>query len=242
MPLKDVVSRQDAQCDARENERLDVLVEADGLIGSGERVTVILHNISSSGMLIQSHQMLYLNQSIQIDMPEAGLVAATVIWQSKPLYGCRFVQPLPRAALSAIRLRNPLPIELDPAVEDDGNSQLPQRLRNLREQKGFSLAALSRRSGISKPSIWAWETGKTMPRPRSIRSLAAALGVSAAEIWGREMATSATMSGALDADASACTEMSKIHGRLADAVHSARQSIAEAAGVAVDRVKISIEL
>src|SRR5690606_5183042 len=111
----------------------------------------------------------------------------SIIWTSDNLYGCKFAQPLSRAALSAAKLRNSLIAE--PDVRDGANGaaeamSLPQRLRHLREQKGLSLAALSRRSGISKPSIWAWEAGKPMPRPRSIQALAGALGMTAAEVWG----------------------------------------------------------
>lgn len=244
MAFKDVVSKQDQLFDGRESERIELMIETDGLVGSGERVKVILHNISTSGVLIETGQALQLTQNIHVDVPEAGQVAATIIWSSEQLYGCRFIKPISRAALSAAKLRNPLPSELDPAVEAAQSGQLSQRLRRLREQKGFSLAALSRRSGISKPSIWAWETGKTMPRPRSIHSLAAALGVSASEIWGHDAAAHGHRGSGPDRNAVAnpvYSDGSGEQGAIADAVHAARQSIAGAAGVLPARVKITIE-
>lgn len=241
MPVKDALSKQDQIFEGRDSERIELMIEADGLVGSDKCVKVVLHNISTSGVLIETGQPLQLAQTIHVDVPEAGQVAAAVIWSSDQLYGCRFVKPLSRAALSAVKLRNPLPSELDPAAETARGSQLSQRLRNLREQKGFSLAALSRRSGISKPSIWAWETGKTTPRPRSIHSLAAALGVSASEIWGRDEEAEPYQDAEAAVLSPAFAPLPGERGGIADTVNAARQSVAAAAGVIPARVKISIE-
>jgi hypothetical protein len=70
-------------------------------------VQVLIHNISASGMLLESSAVLAQQDGIDVDIPEAGTVQASVVWVSDNLYGCQFVQPLSRAALSAAILRSP---------------------------------------------------------------------------------------------------------------------------------------
>lgn len=226
--------------DSRRSQRVELLIEIDGQFAQGQEMKVYAHNLSSTGVLIDSDAPLEIGQKIQVHLPEAGPTEASVVWGSDSLYGCRLTQPLSRAALSAAKLRNLMPKDEadesgDAASADDQErsaTALAHRLRILRENKGLSLAALSRQSGISKPSIWAWETGKTTPRPRSISILANALGVPAAEIWGRSEPSVIGSSFAAE----------PMHGRsIEDVVAAARQQIAAAAGVDPQRVKISIE-
>lgn len=226
--------------DSRRSQRVELLIEIDGQVAQGQELKVYAHNLSSTGILIDSESPLEIGQKIQMHLPEAGPTEAAVIWGSDSLYGCRLTHPLSRAALSAAKLRNLLPKdgldESDDTQEADDQARsgaaLAHRLRILRENKGLSLAALSRQSGISKPSIWAWETGKTTPRPRSISILANALGVPPAEIWGR---SEPSVNGSTFVS-------STVNGRSAEeVVAAARQQIAAATGVDPQRVKISIE-
>ncbi|HET6537819.1 MAG TPA: helix-turn-helix domain-containing protein [Sphingopyxis sp.] len=244
MTSNDIASNQHAAREARGSERVELMIETDGLIGPGVAARVMLHNLSATGVLVETEAALDIAQLIHLNLPEAGQVAASIIWTSDNLYGCKFAQPLSRAALSAAKLRNSLIAE--PDVRDGANGadgapeamSLPQRLRHLREQKGLSLAALSRRSGISKPSIWAWETGKTMPRPRSIQALAGALGMTAAEVWGlapSEMGCEAEQG--FSSAGAAISSGKDLH----DAVAAARIALAEAAGVSQAQIKITIE-
>lgn len=244
MTSNDIALNQHVAREARGSERVELMIETDGLIGPGVAARVVLHNLSATGVLVETEAALEIAQVIHLNLPEAGPVAASIIWTSDNLYGCKFAQPLSRAALSAAKLRNSLiaePDVRDRADGPDGAEQpisLPQRLRHLREQKGLSLAALSRRSGISKPSIWAWETGKTMPRPRSIKALAGALGMTAAEVWGMETGEMGS-----DADQGSLSGNAAISSGkgLHQAVAAARDALAEAAGVLPAQVKISIE-
>jgi len=55
-----------------------------------------------------------------------------------------------------------------------------QRLRDLRERRVLTLEELGKKAGVHYTSIARIETGKAeRPHPRTIRKLAAALGVSA---------------------------------------------------------------
>ncbi len=57
-----------------------------------------------------------------------------------------------------------------------------QRLRELRRQKVLSMRELEEASGVSYNTIWRLETGKTGAQPRTIRKIAAALGVDPSEL------------------------------------------------------------
>jgi transcriptional regulator with XRE-family HTH domain len=61
------------------------------------------------------------------------------------------------------------------------------KLRNLRERQALSLRELSNLSGVNYNAIWRIEVGRTGAQPRTVRRLAAALGVEPHELMkGRE--------------------------------------------------------
>ena len=221
-------------------DRLRLNLAVEGAVAPGQGTEVIVHNLSVSGVLIETAADLMMGQDIAIALPEAGDVVASVVWQSERLYGCRFRQPLPRAALSAARLRNPLPSDFDPADRADGDTDadaeetLGARLRRLRQARGLSLAGLAQAAGLSKPSIWAWENGTTAPRHTSLLALARALDVPEQQLTG--VAAMVGLRASARAEADAESDMLKVE------IAAARRRIALAAGVDAASVRIMIEL
>ncbi len=57
-----------------------------------------------------------------------------------------------------------------------------ERLRELREDKMFSQTELAKMAGITQAAISGFERGERKAQPRSIRRLAAALGVEPREL------------------------------------------------------------
>ena len=57
-----------------------------------------------------------------------------------------------------------------------------QRLRTLRQQRVLTLRELEERSGVAYNTIWHLENGKREAQPRTLRKLAAALGVEPSEL------------------------------------------------------------
>ncbi len=57
-----------------------------------------------------------------------------------------------------------------------------RKLRELRQRRVLTLHELEERSGVAYNTIWRLENGKTGAQPRTIRKLAAALGVDAEEL------------------------------------------------------------
>lgn len=57
-----------------------------------------------------------------------------------------------------------------------------ERLRELRRRRVLTLKELEERSGVAYNTIWRLEKGKTGAQPRTLRKLAAALGVDPSEL------------------------------------------------------------
>jgi hypothetical protein len=85
-------------------------------LGSSLQTTgeaVVIHDVSSTGMLIETSAQLSVVGPLEIDLPEAGITQAFVVWNSGQFYGCEFKQRIPQAAISAAMLRSPPASPLD---------------------------------------------------------------------------------------------------------------------------------
>jgi len=230
MPIHAMIEEQQTADAQRGAARMHMRFEAPGSLDGSEGTMVVIHNLSATGMLIETATDLAIGQRLTVALPEASDSAATIVWRSEALAGCRFDRPLSRAALSAAQLRNPLPGDVDPARAPDGDEMLAQRLLRLRKERGLSRAALSVRTGFSRPSIWAWESGKTVPRRSNLPALAEALGISEQEL--------------LAGDTPARTHAAGSPGTAEEVralVESSKEEIAALAGVEPANVKIAIE-
>ena len=199
--------------DPRGAHRRTLRLGVTGHFGHGSPGTVTVHNISATGLLIETAVPLAEGDQFAVELPEAGEQTAQIVWASAPMYGCRFAEPLTTAALSAAQLRGeasaPSPVE---TADDFGT-----RLHRLRREAGLSLGDIAARLGVSKPTVWAWEHGKSRPVEKRLSALADALGVTPA---GLEPA----MSGPVEE------------------LENSRRRIAQAYGVEPVRVRIMIEL
>ena len=68
-------------------------------------------------------------------------------------------------------------------------SRKPLRLRELREERGFSQYDLAQQSGVGRSTIAALETGERGAQPNTVRALARALGVSVPDLYGTHITT-----------------------------------------------------
>lgn len=72
--------------------------------GTGsEQVTV--HDLSLTGALLETSVPMLVGAIFEIELPHAGSVEATVVWNSGEFYGCQFELPIAPAALSAAQLQ-----------------------------------------------------------------------------------------------------------------------------------------
>ena len=92
-----------------------------GVAAGADPVTV--HDLSLTGALIETREPMLVGAIFEVELPHAGKVEATVVWNSGEFYGCQFELPISPAALSAAQLQSqPGPKDapdgaLDPVAE-----------------------------------------------------------------------------------------------------------------------------
>lgn len=92
--------------------------------GSGDQ-SVNVHDLSLTGALLETSVPMLVGQSFEVELPEAGKVDATIVWNSGEFYGCQFDLPIPPSVLSAALLKS--------APERQGNGAVADPLAELRE-------------------------------------------------------------------------------------------------------------
>lgn len=200
-------------------------LEISGLASGGSEANVTIHNISAAGLLIETALDLARGEELALDLPEAGIVTASIVWRSERLYGCAFERPLGTAALAAAQLQGLAPgappVSAFPLAANTSSAEgLGHRLNRLRREAGLTLADVAAVLGVSKPTVWAWEKGKARPLPERLGAIAAALGV----------------------PPEALSDAPGPAGTAATVIEDCRTRIAEACGTTPDAVKIMIEL
>jgi transcriptional regulator with XRE-family HTH domain len=213
---------QEPQGGKRRNTRRNLRLQTQGISAARGATEVLIHNISASGLLLESQNALAPGEEIVIELPHAGTTAARVVWASGRLYGCEFDVALSAGALSAVELRSTVSRDIaspdkqlaSPPAEDFGH-----RLKQLRKAKGLTQAQMASQLGVSMPAICAWETGKARPRDARMKALATALGIPMSELFGPDV-----------------PEM------LEDLLARSREQIARVVGTTPDKIRIMIEI
>lgn len=214
--------------------RRKLRLEVAGSSASAGETRVLVHNLSTTGLLLETSAPLSVGEPIQVVLPEAGASSARVVWASEDMYGCQFDKPITVAAVSAAQLQSPH--EQDPATINVGalsggeaaaGESLGARLKRLRKQRGFTMEGLARQVSISKPTLWKWEKDTVRPRQETVRALAKTLGVSEMEL----LYGAGARSGAAEGSPS-----------LRELVESSREHIASATGIDPSRIRIIIEV
>lgn len=84
-------------------------LEAEGHYNDGLIAPLVIHDLSATGLLVETNDEHSIGEKLQIEMPDARRYAAKVVWSSEGFVGCKFDRPLPRAALCAALLRSVQP-------------------------------------------------------------------------------------------------------------------------------------
>jgi hypothetical protein len=102
----------------RRELRLEVEARAPGHLAQ-----VVVHNLSTTGLLIETLSKLSKGDVFEVVLPEVGSRAARVVWASGEFYGCQFERPISEGSVSAALLRAPpsrAVAETDPDRTHDG--------------------------------------------------------------------------------------------------------------------------
>ena len=69
--------------------------------------TALIHDLSEHGLRIEADAPFFVDELIGIELPEAGSVEARIVWVGQGYAGCRFLQSVSRATVSAALLLSP---------------------------------------------------------------------------------------------------------------------------------------
>ncbi len=202
--------------------RRTLRLPAEGSLVSGAATNVLIHNVSATGLLLESRLPIEIGETITIDLPHAGLTSARVVWKSGALAGCQFDRPVSDATLSAAQLRSATGEDfvMDAAPDGDGASEtFGSRLRRLRKERKLTLDQVASHLGVSKPTVWAWEQEKARPVDSRLTELADVLGVPVGELTS-----------------------SYETPPLLDVIARSKRQIAAVAGIAIGKIRVMIEL
>lgn len=232
--------------DRRTEARRHLLFATSAKGEDGENQPVLVRDISARGLLLETEEGATLDQTVTVSLPEAGEVEAHVIWQGDKLAGCRLDHHLSQATIDAVREKGAAAHaerseegedSVSPATRTAART-LAARLKQLRLERELTRAELAERSGISTPSIWAWETGRTVPRLGSLETLAKGLGVSVSELEiGSEVAQAGISALSVSEGGGDLRT-----ARLSELVTASKAQIAALAGTTPERVTITITL
>ncbi len=209
----------------RRNARRTLKLRVEGARPDGAGIDVAIHNISATGLLIESSADLAVDDRIDIDLPHAGPVPARLVWASGRIFGCQFDAPISAATLSAAQLRSAVDTDLpfDALMPEDPvplrSERFGAKLQRLRIAKGLSQADVAAHMGVSAPSISGWEKGRARPKHDRMGDLAGLLGVPVSQLLGDPTPE-----------------------RLNELISRSREQIARATGTSPDKIRIVIEL
>lgn len=127
--------------------------------GAGARAATIA-NISETGCLVELQDAGVARTEVSIEIIGLDIppVDARVTWHGDAAFGCVFDEPLGAATVSAARLRGDPPSE-----RTSQRTDWAERLVAARKRLAISASAMARELGISRPTLWAWETGRSAP-------------------------------------------------------------------------------
>jgi hypothetical protein len=74
---------------------------------SGDAVQADIRNLSESGLLVETAVDLAIGEILYLELPEAEIIEAAVIWSRGRFFGCEFKASLPKRVLSATLLLSP---------------------------------------------------------------------------------------------------------------------------------------
>ncbi len=96
-----------ARSNRRGSERHVLNLRVPGSTPSQSAAVVLIHDLSQTGLLIETSGSLEVGSDLEINLPEAGVRQARVLWNSGHYFGCQFHAPISKGGLSAALLKSP---------------------------------------------------------------------------------------------------------------------------------------
>lgn len=166
------------EADSRRSMRHRLVLPVRVTVGELTHDGVVL-DISTNGCLIELNIELQPQEALTIDLPidRGSTLQAEVVWNGDDIFGCQFSSPLPTPIVHEARLRG-APLLAGRMPDDASTEQLAVAIGTARRRSGLSATELARRTGVSRPTLWSWETGKTRPSDTNLHKLREVLAAS----------------------------------------------------------------
>ena len=107
LPLLAEIQSSPEPRDGRRVARRPVRLEVE-TVSPNASANALIHNLSRTGLLIETTATLNVGDALEVNLPEAGPTAAKVIWSRGEFCGCEFALPVSNGAVSAAMLRAPV--------------------------------------------------------------------------------------------------------------------------------------
>lgn len=132
--------------------------------------------LSPSGCLIETMHKFEINDTITVELPDNEKAGhdATIVGVGAGVIDCHFNTELSARNIGDSWLRGAV---RDTAIALDYGSLEPlaRAIGLARKRSGLSATELAHRIGVSRPTLWSWETGKTRPSQANLEKLREAL-------------------------------------------------------------------
>lgn len=124
VPLRTEIQSETVEVDGRRAVRRTLRLPVAAL-AAGDVANAIVHNLSETGLLVETDAEVRIGETICIDLPDAGASAAVVVRKDGRLVGCAFVSPLSKGVVSAAQLMTPVaePSPAEGETSDYGSSE-----------------------------------------------------------------------------------------------------------------------
>ncbi len=106
IPLRAELTTEPGTAEGRRAVRRALRLEVEA-ISSTDAASTLIRNLSEQGLLIETTSDLAIGETIQVHLPQAGPCDARIVWAAGSLFGCEFLQPVSKAAVSAALLLAP---------------------------------------------------------------------------------------------------------------------------------------
>jgi transcriptional regulator with XRE-family HTH domain len=110
----------------------------------------------------------------------------------------------------------------------DSATVITKRIQEKRIERGITASAFARLVGVTPTAVWNWENNSTMPRGAALEAIAKVLGVTTHFLLTGE-------GGGEKAQAP------KTGDSVASIIEDARKRLAQATGLSLDRIKLSLQ-
>jgi len=104
MPMPPREAKIETSIDNRERRRHTLILDVEGRENGTASGAALVHDISDTGLLIETTCALAVGEVIEVTLPPMGVMEAEIMWDGGEIYGCKFTQEASKAAISAERV------------------------------------------------------------------------------------------------------------------------------------------